>query len=98
MAHELEFNVLGDRQIDDALQTLPGWEHEGKKLVKTFTHNSFLEAIAFVNRVAVVAEQYNHHPDFDINFKRVMLSLWTHKKDAITQADVTVAEAIEKIA
>jgi 4a-hydroxytetrahydrobiopterin dehydratase len=98
MAHELEFEPVDDAAIAVALAGLPGWERQGIKLVKTYTHASFPAAIAFVNRVAEVAERYNHHPGIVIDFKRVSLELWTHKKNATTQADLAVAREIENVA
>lgn len=98
MSVNLEDEVLDEEDIAEALDDLDGWKQEDNALEKTFTHNSFLEAIAFVNRVAVVAEKLNHHPDFDINFKRVILRCWTHKNNAITRADITLAREIEAVA
>lgn len=98
MANELEFDVLDTSQVKAALAELPEWEIDAPAIARTFTFDSFLEAIAFVNRAAVVAEQFNHHPDLAINFKQVTVRLWTHKKNATTQADITVAAAISAVA
>ena len=98
MANELEFDVLDEGQVQAALAGLPGWEAAAPAIMRCFSFSSFLEAIAFVNRVAVVAEQFNHHPVLEINFRRVAVRLWTHKKNATTQADFTVAQAIDKVA
>src|SRR5688572_18679825 len=97
MASELEFIAVAPELIDAELKKLSGWSYNGQSIERTFTHDSFLEAIAFVNRVAVVAERFNHHPDFDISFKRVILRLWTHKMNAVTRADLTVAAEIDKV-
>ena len=98
MAVDLESEVLDEQAIKDALKELDGWSVEAGALQKAFTNNSFLEAIAFVNRVAVVAEKLDHHPDFDIHYKRVTLRCWTHKKNAITKADIALAMDIEAVA
>jgi 4a-hydroxytetrahydrobiopterin dehydratase len=95
MAHALEHEVLNDQQIDAALQTLSGWRRDGVKIRKQYAFGSFREAIAFVGRVADVAETFNHHPDIEIHFKNVDVVLWTHKKNATTKADVAVATEIE---
>lgn len=97
MANELEFQPIDPAELPAALGSLPGWSFNGKSIEKEYAHGSFLEAIAFVNRAAVVAEQYNHHPDFEIHFKRVTLKLWTHKLNAVTRADLQVAAALEAI-
>lgn len=98
MSINLENEVLEDDEIEEALEDLDDWLRDGAAIKKTFTFGSFLEAIAFVNRVAVVAEKMNHHPDFDINFKRVVLRCWTHKHNALTKADTELAKEIETVA
>ena len=97
MATKLEFTVLEQDQIRSELEKLPEWERDGVAIRKTWVHSSFIEAIAFVNRVAVIAEKLNHHPDIDISFKRVIIRIWTHKKNATTMADITLAHEIDKI-
>jgi 4a-hydroxytetrahydrobiopterin dehydratase len=97
VATELEFTVLEQDQIQLELEKLPDWEQDGVAIRKAYVHGSFLEAIAFVNRVAVVAEKLNHHPDIDISFKRVIIRIWTHKKNATTMADMTLAHEIGSI-
>jgi 4a-hydroxytetrahydrobiopterin dehydratase len=97
MASVLEFTVLDDEQIQDALIELPEWERDGVKIRKTYQWPTFMDGIDFVNRVAQVAETFNHHPDIDIHFKKVTISLWTHKRNSITKADVLLAHEIEKV-
>jgi 4a-hydroxytetrahydrobiopterin dehydratase len=98
MSVELENEVLSGQEVSEALKNAPGWQLEDKALQKTFKCNSFLEAIAFVNRVAVAAEKMNHHPDFAIHYRQVTLRCWTHKSDAITRADLKLVEEIEAVA
>ena len=50
-----------------------------------------------MNRMAVVAEQLNHHPNIEVHFKQVTVQLWTHKTQSITQADVVLAGMIEQV-
>lgn len=97
MSVDLETEVLDDETIDDVLDNLDAWLRDGNAIKKTFVHDSFLEAIAFVNRVAVVAEGLDHHPDFEIHNKAVTLRCWTHKHNAITKADVELANNIERV-
>ena len=97
MAHELEFSVLDSDAVDEALKGMEGWRRDGVKIRKEYAFDGFPAAMAFVNRVAAVAEQFNHHPDIEVHFKKVDVILWTHKKDATTKADVAVAMAIEKV-
>ena len=98
MAHELEYEVLDAPQVDQALRDLPGWQRDDIRVRRLFEFESFPKAIEFVNRVATVAEDYNHHPDITINFKKVTIAFWTHKKNATTRADIEVAKAVQKVA
>ncbi|MFI5223545.1 MAG: 4a-hydroxytetrahydrobiopterin dehydratase, partial [Nitrospirales bacterium] len=60
-------------------------------LVRTFTCNGFLQSIQFVNRIAMRAEKNHHHPDIDICFNRVTLTLTTHDEGGITAKDFSLA-------
>jgi 4a-hydroxytetrahydrobiopterin dehydratase len=88
---------LTDAEISQALQDLPGWVHQDKKLVKTFKHASFPEAIVFVNAVAHLAELANHHPDVDIRYSDITLALVTHDQGGISHKDVALAQQVEAI-
>lgn len=97
MATELEFDVLDKAQVEEALKPLEGWEYDAPAICKTYSFPNFLHGIAFVNRVALVAEHINHHPDIEIHYKDVTVRIWTHKKNATTKADITLAAEIEKV-
>jgi 4a-hydroxytetrahydrobiopterin dehydratase len=68
-----------------------GWEEVDGALQRTFELSSFPEAIAFVNRVAEMAEQENHHPDLSISYKKVTLRWTTHSEGGITERDRELA-------
>ena len=74
------------------------WQEVDGKLVATVKGKDFAEAMAFVNRVADVAEAANHHPDIAISWNTVTLTLWTHTAGAITDADRALAEQIKVLA
>jgi 4a-hydroxytetrahydrobiopterin dehydratase len=65
-------------QIEDVLKANPGWNLKDGKLVREWTFKDFLEAMKFVNQVAVLAEAANHHPDIDIRYNHVLLGLVSH--------------------
>jgi 4a-hydroxytetrahydrobiopterin dehydratase len=88
---------LSEPQIREAIQELPGWVDQDGKLTKTFTHSSFPEAIVFVNAVAHIAELANHHPDIDVRYSNITLSLVTHDEGGITPRDVALARQVEAI-
>jgi 4a-hydroxytetrahydrobiopterin dehydratase len=82
---------LTDEEIAAALAALPGWTYAGNRLTRTVTHDSFAEAIAYVDRVAAVAEELDHHPDIDVRYRDVTLACWTHTTGGVTTADVELA-------
>jgi 4a-hydroxytetrahydrobiopterin dehydratase len=88
---------LSESEIREAIQELPGWVDQDGKLAKTFTHSSFPEAIVFVNAVAHIAELANHHPDIDVRYSNITLSLVTHDEGGITPRDVALARQVEAI-
>lgn len=90
-------SLLSDIEIQRELGTLPGWTRRGQSLTRTFEFPNFAAAIAFVNRVAGVAEQMDHHPDLDIRYTRVSCSLSTHSAGGITKRDFALARGIDGV-
>jgi 4a-hydroxytetrahydrobiopterin dehydratase len=89
--------LLADAEIERGLSELPGWTRQGNTLVKTFEFSGFREAIAFVNRVASIAEELDHHPDLDIRYNRVRVLLSTHSAGGITKMDLSLAAAMDRV-
>ena len=81
--------------INDALPH--GWLQDGQQLVFTHTFSSFKNAMIYVNAVAELAEQQNHHPDITINYRSVTLVLTTHDAGCLTEKDYALAAAIDEI-
>jgi 4a-hydroxytetrahydrobiopterin dehydratase len=74
------------------------WRQEGDALVRDFKFKDFAGAMAFVNRVAEIAEQRNHHPDILVHgWNNVRLTLSTHSKGGVTDADHALAEQIDAL-
>jgi 4a-hydroxytetrahydrobiopterin dehydratase len=89
---------LTEPEIQTALASLPGWESLGFALRKRYIFPTFPEAIAFVDRVAQVAEQMRHHPDITINYTAVTLQLTTHDAAGVTAKDVDLAHQVDPLA
>ena len=89
--------LLDDAAIEEGLQALPGWERRGNEISKTFGHADFAAAMVFVNRVADAAEEANHHPDIDIRWNKVTLTLTTHSADRFTSNHTTLAHRIQRL-
>lgn len=88
---------LSDIAIQRELGSLTGWARKVDSLTKTYTFRSFPQGIAFVNRVADLAETMNHHPDIDIRYTKVQCTLSTHDAGGITENDVNLARGIERL-
>jgi len=85
---------LSDAEIDSRLDRLPGWERRGDEIRRTFSFADFSGSLAFVNRVGALAEAMDHHPDIDIRYSKVTLTLTTHDAGGLTARDLALAEQI----
>jgi 4a-hydroxytetrahydrobiopterin dehydratase len=88
-------DLLSDIAIQRELGTLPGWARRGDVLTRQYSFRNFVEAMTFVNRVADAAQAANHHPDIDIRYSKVTLTLSTHDSGGITQKDLDLARAVD---
>ena len=86
---------LSDVEVQRALGGLAGWSRRGDVLVKTYVFERFADGIAFVGRAARVADDMDHHPDIDIRYTKVTMSLSTHDAGGITQSDLTLAQKLD---
>ena len=89
--------LLSDIAIQRELGSLSGWSRRGGAIVKTYQFRTFPEGIAFVGRVAQVAESAGHHPDIDIRYTKITCSLSTHDSGGITQKDLDLARAMDGV-
>ncbi|MEN9678100.1 MAG: hypothetical protein RIS76_3996 [Verrucomicrobiota bacterium] len=83
--------VYTPKEVTLHLKTLPDWGRRGLTLGRTFRFAGFPDSIEFVKRVARAAEKSNHHPDIDIRFNKVTLTLTTHDAGGITGKDFALA-------
>jgi 4a-hydroxytetrahydrobiopterin dehydratase len=87
---------LSPEQITENLKALPGWERKGEAIAKQYAFKEFMDGIRFINRIAEIAEQMDHHPDMTINYRRITFTLSTHDQGGVTEKDVKLGEAIER--
>ena len=87
--------LLTGAEIKSRLKELKGWEEEGKFIARTFEFDHFMDAIAFINEVAEAAERQEHHPDINIRYTTVKLSIQTHSEGGVTEWDFELAKAID---
>lgn len=90
--------VLTEPEIRQSLGKLSGWHQDGEAIQRTFEFPDFKAAMQFVNKVADAAEQAGHHPDIDIRYNKVTMSLVSHDAGGVTEKDVRMAERINQIA
>ena len=76
------------------METVPDWENNGKEITRLYKFKDFVEAMAFVNKVAGLAEAADHHPDIDIRYNKVRLTLSTHSAGGLTSKDFALARQI----
>ena len=88
---------LSDIEIQRSLGARSWWTRRGNSLTRTFEFPTFPAAIAFVNRIADVAEKMDHHPDVDIRYTKVTCTLSTHSAGGITAKDFKLAEDIDGV-
>jgi 4a-hydroxytetrahydrobiopterin dehydratase len=90
-------SILSAKEIKEAIKDLPEWDVEGKAIVRVFEFEDFEQAIDFVNGVAELAEDADHHPDMDIRYNKVRVILSTHSKGGITESDFDLAERLDTL-
>lgn len=86
---------LNTESIRGWLDRRKGWKRKANRLVKEYALGSFRDSIVFVNRVATIADTFDHHPDIDVRFDSVTITLTTHDAGGITERDLKVAEQID---
>lgn len=90
---KLEADDIGQR-----IETLPEWSLNGESIQRTFSNADFPASMAFVEAVATLAEEAQHHPDILIRWNKVTLTLTTHDAGGLTEADFKLAARIDQVA
>jgi 4a-hydroxytetrahydrobiopterin dehydratase len=88
--------LLDDEEIEQRLDEIGDWEREGDEIQKIFEFDDFSSAVKFVNDVAKMADRYDHHPDIDIRYNKVKLTMSTHSEGGLTGIDFDFAADIEQ--
>jgi len=90
--------TLTPEQVSSELASTPGWEVSDGQLTRTVTGKDFRDSLLFVNAVGFLAERANHHPDIQIAWNKVTLSLVTHSAGGLTVNDFALARQISELA
>jgi 4a-hydroxytetrahydrobiopterin dehydratase len=89
---------LSEAEIDERLEGLEGWERAGDAIRRQFKLADFKGSVDFVNRLTPEAEEMNHHPDLEISWNKVTVSVTTHSEGGLTENDFELARRIDGIA
>ena len=89
--------ALTSEQIILHLKTAPDWSERAQTIGRTFKFEDFMSGIDFVRRIAKQALKINHHPDIDIRFDKVTLTLTTHDEGGITEKDFSLARKCDEV-
>ena len=86
---------LPPEEVENWAVARPRWKFRDDTIRKTYTFPSFRSAIVFVNRVATIADEVDHHPDITIRYDKISLKLWSHDAGGVTERDLKLAERID---
>ena len=86
---------LADAEIATRLADLPGWTRTGDAISRTFQFAGFPEAVDFVTRLVAPAEGLEHHPDVDVRYNKVIITLSTHDQGGLTAYDLDLAALVD---
>jgi 4a-hydroxytetrahydrobiopterin dehydratase len=89
--------LLNNDQLVHAMHELPDWHLHNGAIAKEFLFADFKEAFSFMEKVAEIAENMSHHPDWSNSYNKLRISLMTHDKGGLTKRDTDLAAAIEKL-
>jgi len=80
------------------MKEIPGWGViDGKVLRREFTCDNFAQGLAFVNNIGKIAEEENHHPDIELHYKKVVVTLTTHNIGGLSENDFILAAKIDNV-
>lgn len=89
---------LEDSEIAERLGALPDWERDGQAITRSFDRGDFVGAVEFVRALVDPAEEMGHHPDIEISWATVKVTISTHSEGGLTPADFELAGRIDALA
>lgn len=88
---------LSSTQAKVSLTSVPEWKKQAQTITRTYQFKDFPAAVRFVNAVARLAEKAWHHPDIDIRWNKVTLTLTTHDAGGLTEKDFDLAQRFDQL-
>jgi 4a-hydroxytetrahydrobiopterin dehydratase len=89
---------LSNEEVDERLEGLDAWERDGDAIKKEYELDDFKGSVDFVNRLTPEAEEMNHHPDLEISWNKVTVTITTHSEGGLTANDFDLAGRIDRLA
>ena len=93
----MEPYLLQDGELKELVFKIPGWEIKSELIQREFNFANFIAAFSFMTKIALICEKYNHHPNWENVYAKVIIKLNTHDLGGITNLDQTLASEINKI-
>jgi len=93
----MEPYLLKDEELKELFVKIPGWEINSGEILREFNFINFIEAFSFMTKIALICEKYNHHPNWENVYSKVIIRFNTHDLGGITNLDQTLASEINKI-
>ncbi len=90
--------LLSDEEIEERLASLEGWERDGDALKKEFKLDDFVGSVRFVDGLVDPSEDMGHHPDLEISWNKVTVSITTHSEGGLTGNDFELAGRLSRLA
>ena len=89
--------LVSDDEVEAFIEAHPEWSRHGAEITRTYVFAGFSESMGFVTRVALAAEKGDHHPDIDIRWNEVTLTLSTHSAGGLTAKDLDLADLCDEL-
>ena len=89
--------LLKEEEIKELAAKIPGWEIHPKNIERNIIFQNFVDAFSFMTKVALLAEKYNHHPDWQNIYSEVRIKLFTHDLGGISNLDQILASEINNL-
>ena len=93
----MEPYLLQDEELKELVVKIPSWEINNEQIQREFNFSNFIDAFSFMTKIALICEKYNHHPNWENVYSKVIIRLSTHDLGGITNLDQTLASEINKV-
>ena len=89
--------LLQEEELKELIVKIPNWKVIDNYIEREFNFNNFIEAFSFMTKIALICEKYNHHPNWENVYSKVIIKLSTHDLGGITNLDQNIATEINQI-